>query len=1785
MANNINIPFEMQLVALKNFNETISKQTEVAANHMASTLTKKLQSVVDKSGEVKLDFGQATTDLENIGKGFRGILRTVNQIDKLLGRNTLTTSLSSSFTEATKTGQVTLKRLEKLSDIFFRGLVSNSELTRAKVSKSLSRLFNRADFQGDDNQARQQFLQLLEKKLSDYKRGVERTGRDLQKKPEQSELEGGRKLRKEALSFVSQELALNKELLKEKKALRAAGVLDDSEINTTRSKINILRGQKFDLETTRITKDTNLKPLQDIVTTGQANVNNVTQELDASVKSLQTKKEQVAQTKRLEKATERVVAQQERLRNLLLQTLQLRGNLSGKDRGFDAIQSFVNADPRQVAEDRVNKKSGVLTPEQLKIAADGVKQVNAQARAHQHNALSIENFGKASVLAFKRYGAFLTGTFLIYKIQQGFQLATDEALKFEAAMTKVEQVAVKNVKEIGNISNAIRSAAINTGTSSSEIANIVQIFGQAGFKDAKELAKIADSLSKIPLAATFGDLKSTSEGLIAIFGQFNKTLSDTPQILDLVNQFAADFAVESGDIFEGVKRGGAIFAEAGGSLEEFVALFSLLRSATRQSAETIGTFFKSGIAELLSDRAQKQIKILGVEAEGAIPQLQELSKILFAPDFKGNAIKETSELIGNRQVGLLVALLRELEQSRIKALQSGGVNDVTKALKNASGSLDRDIIVRLDDVGTSLNRVKQALSDLAVEFIQNNGVKSFVKDMADLTVQLTKGLKLLVAFIPAASAFAAAISIPRFINGARNFTSGVSSGAAGASGAANLAVGVAAGLSGGVANSESKQQQRTRLVSGLGVAGLIGAGQFLSSNFRNEDGSSKIIAGKFSANNLGTTANIAGLGALLGSAILPGIGTAVGTVVGAAVGLGVALRENTKALRKQEILDSTPEQLIADLITNATKISNINSISNAAFNSGGNFVVPLGNLQRLNIPKTVSFADRDKKVTSDILNDNDLLNKFAPELNNIRSQGIKLTQKEFITRGILPSLEDFQTIFQFTVEQLLRDSNIFGNIDPTILFQTLPNFKLDNKSLSRLIDSTVAIFDNFVERFSKVFNDFVVAIKSNDLNTINIKDRLGAISTNLEESLKTFLPTNDSDLLKFVGIDTGFDSLNLGKSLQSFFNKPDARAALSRLSEPKEVGDEQPFDLNGVGSFNAIADFLFFRNQDPKLLEQFSKQFKGIFETLAEINGVPIGEIFKTIFTGDNLFDGADKAQEKLKNIEKQAADAFRKRNEIIQQQIELENALAKSSRDANQALFQLNNEIAKNVTESRSRNIENDLSLNSTQAATLRTNLFKQVASTSSFGNTAQFIQSYLDANRRRIDLQQTLTSSRTQFVNNESLLKDSNKADQTFQDRQQELNQRITEFDTRISAAAQTTDLLKQAFLSLRDNIRSAGQSITSLTTKDFGSIVGTLRSFVSGGGLENPFGPLSKFSSSQFSQLQQGLGLVGNINLGNGQTGTSILEGIQDQLGVSVIAGIKSLFTGQDETANITKELQESRKKAEEAAKLEDALRKEQLELLRAQAGIIPTTAKFYEDQLTLLGKIDTDLGQLNAIRDSVVKLFTNNNIQNVSIAKSTGSTNSPLFGGSSSINNIPNLPPSVKSPFTPPSFFPSDKINPSFPYENDPRIPKSIRTPNYVLPKTVPEEIFDPSQLDSRGRPIRSPSVPNGFAPFAPLPRGTAPPINFSNDQFNEGVTNLVDAADGIKQTLEKLSESQKFTLEVAPMQINVALSAPDVLKLVGVELQSNITKQIALKLSEVFQTDPETSSKILASLGT
>lgn len=386
---------------------------------------------------------------------------------------------------------------------------------------------------------------------------------------------------------------------------------------------------------------------------------------------------------------------------------------------------------------------------QLNNAATANKQLNAISASTKKSTKDTKNFGDAIGIAGRNFAAYTSAVAILGRISIALSRATRDAIKFEREFVKLAQVFDTNVKNLEGLSNKISQLSQEYGLSANVISKTSVVLAQSGLT-ARETQIALNSLAKTTLASTFDNIAQTAEGAVAIIAQFEEGVGSLESQLGAINAVSKKFAVESNDIIEAVRRGGGAFKAANGTFNEFIALFTAVRSTTRESAETISTGFRTIFARLQRPKVIDYFKELNIQLEdgqgnfvGAFEAVKRLSEGLDRAGIKAGQIKfaEVVEQLGGiRQVSRVIPLLgqfKKAEEARQVAL-AGGV------------SLDKDVAKAQETTAQAIERTRQNFAALIREISQTQSFKEIVKialSMANAFLEIARTLKPLIPLI------------------------------------------------------------------------------------------------------------------------------------------------------------------------------------------------------------------------------------------------------------------------------------------------------------------------------------------------------------------------------------------------------------------------------------------------------------------------------------------------------------------------------------------------------------------------------------------------------------------------------------------------------------------------------------------------------------------------------------------------------------------------------------------------------------------------------------------------------------------------------------------------------------------------------------------------------------------------------------------------------------------------------------------------------------------------------
>lgn len=325
-----------------------------------------------------------------------------------------------------------------------------------------------------------------------------------------------------------------------------------------------------------------------------------------------------------------------------------------------------------------------------------------------------QGFGDQIFLAGKRYAAFLGATVAAFKAFQLIGVGTKSVIEFDQAMVSLAQILDKPVDQIGELSQQFLDLSVATGTSAAEIANAAKLLAQAGFRG-NVLTEAIEQLAKVPLTPIFENMEQAVDGAIAALRQFSdegltvETVFD--KMINVSNKYAASFP----DIIEGLKRGGSAFQAVGGTLDEFIAAFTTIRSATRESASSVGTSLKTISSRLADPKILKFLETRNIrffeegQFVGPIEAIKRVGNELEREQDLRKRIEILTKLGGRRQFSRIVAISENAEQT----------NKILATSKDSAGAFGKIAEQGLQAVGKQIDVMIAKAKKLAIDLGQD----------------------------------------------------------------------------------------------------------------------------------------------------------------------------------------------------------------------------------------------------------------------------------------------------------------------------------------------------------------------------------------------------------------------------------------------------------------------------------------------------------------------------------------------------------------------------------------------------------------------------------------------------------------------------------------------------------------------------------------------------------------------------------------------------------------------------------------------------------------------------------------------------------------------------------------------------------------------------------------------------------------------------------------------------------------------------------------------------------
>lgn len=323
--------------------------------------------------------------------------------------------------------------------------------------------------------------------------------------------------------------------------------------------------------------------------------------------------------------------------------------------------------------------------------------------------------------------------------------AVRHAEELNVALNDIRIVTGASTFEMAHFAETAAEAANALNTTSTEYAKAALIFYQQGLSgdDVLDRANTVVKLAQV----TGQSATKVSDQMTAIWNNFDDGSESLEYYADVLAKLGADTAASTDEISEGLEKFAAVGKTIGLEYETAAAAVATVVDKTRQSADIVGTSFKTifarmqsvSLGETLDDgvnltKYSEALEKVGVSVLDTDGQLRAMDDILNDLGEKWQGLGATTQTAIAQTVGGI----RQYNQMMALMNNWTDVQDNIEKAKNAGGELEKQASIWSESYTAAAERVKQAKNELYESFLNDGAVVKLTDTFATLINNVKK---------------------------------------------------------------------------------------------------------------------------------------------------------------------------------------------------------------------------------------------------------------------------------------------------------------------------------------------------------------------------------------------------------------------------------------------------------------------------------------------------------------------------------------------------------------------------------------------------------------------------------------------------------------------------------------------------------------------------------------------------------------------------------------------------------------------------------------------------------------------------------------------------------------------------------------------------------------------------------------------------------------------------------------------------------------------------------------
>ena len=315
---------------------------------------------------------------------------------------------------------------------------------------------------------------------------------------------------------------------------------------------------------------------------------------------------------------------------------------------------------------------------------------------------------------------------MLHGFMGAVQSAVGYAEDLNESLNNIRIVTGQSVEQMRDFAKEANKAAKSLSTSTTNYTNAALIYYQQGLseKAVKERTDITVQMANVSRQAT----EEVSDQMTAIWNNYAKGGEDLEHFANAMVKLGADTASSSSEIAQGLEKFAAIGDTIGLSFDNAAAALATVTATTRQSADVVGTAFKTmfariqglNLGETLDDgttlnKYSEALDKVGISIFDQNGQLKDMNSILEEMGAKWETLSKDQQVglaqtvAGVRQYTQLVALMDNFDfyQQNLFSAQ------------NSEGALKEQAEIYEESWEAANKRLRASMEDLWADLIDD----------------------------------------------------------------------------------------------------------------------------------------------------------------------------------------------------------------------------------------------------------------------------------------------------------------------------------------------------------------------------------------------------------------------------------------------------------------------------------------------------------------------------------------------------------------------------------------------------------------------------------------------------------------------------------------------------------------------------------------------------------------------------------------------------------------------------------------------------------------------------------------------------------------------------------------------------------------------------------------------------------------------------------------------------------------------------------------------------------